>query len=468
MSREPKAGSSEEKESSEPPAESSRPNSVFCPRPPASISTRTNTGKVIYVGKANRLNQRVRSYFHTGGEKDAKTQALVRRITDFDYIVTDSDTDALVLENQLIKEYRPLYNVRLKDDKQYPYIRVSLKEPYPRVSVVRRIAQDGARYFGPFTDVGAMRETLKFAAGAFQVRTCHLDLPGQTVERACLDWQIGRCSAPCVDYDTQEGYRDKVNRMVRFLSGAAGEVVEELRAEMEGLAAKLRFEEAAGLRNLIAKLDRTTSRSRPVSGIAGDCDLIGLAREGMDASGVVLRVRGGHILTTHHFLLADKLDRGLDAFMAQLLREYYPRAGDIPAEILLSHPVEDPDSWQDWLTGIRGGRVTLKHPRRGAKKEAVDLAHTNAAFKLREVNLPPGHGPAAQGDPGRHPAAGGPRPAFGARDHRVFRHLQLPGQGNRGLAGFFQGRHAPQEPVPPLPDQDRRGRGRFRQHEARF
>jgi excinuclease ABC subunit C len=357
------------------------------PDAPGVYLHKNSQGKVIYVGKANRLNQRVRSYFHSGSEKDTKTHALVRRITDFDYIVTDTATDALVLENQLIKEYRPLYNVRLKDDKQYPYIRISLNEPYPRISVVRRITRDGARYFGPFTDVGAMRETLKFAAGAFQVRTCHLDLPGQTVERACLDWQIGRCSAPCVGYDTEEGYRAKVRKMVRFLSGAGKEVLEELRTEMEECSTNLHFEQAARLRDLIAKLDRTTSRSRPVAGIRGDCDLIGVAREGEDASGVVMRVRGGHILTTHHFLMSDKLDQGLDAFMAQLLREYYPRAGDIPGEILLSHSVDHPDSWQEWLAGLRSAKVTLKHPQRGVKTEAVELAHTNAAFKLREVNL---------------------------------------------------------------------------------
>jgi excinuclease ABC subunit C len=357
------------------------------PDAPGVYLHKNSQGKVIYVGKASHLNQRVRSYFHTGGDKDSKTHALVRKIRDFDYIVTDTATDALVLENQLIKEYRPLYNIRLKDDKQYPYIRISLNEPYPRVSVVRRISRDGARYFGPFTVVGAMRETLKFAAGAFQVRTCHLDLPGQTVERACLDWQIGRCSAPCVDFDTQEGYRAKVMKMVRFLSGAGKEVLKELRAEMEENSTQLRFEKAAHLRDLIVRLDRTTSRSRPVAGIRKDCDLIGIARDGQDASGVVLRVRGGHILTTHHFLMADKLDRGLDAFMAQLLREYYPRAGDIPAEVLLSHPVDQPDSWQEWLSGLREGKVVFKHPLRGVKKEAVELARTNAAFKLREVNL---------------------------------------------------------------------------------
>ena len=153
-------------------------------------------GKVLYVGKASRLSHRVRSYFQSSRDKDPKTEALVKRVHDIDYIVTDTPTDALVLENQLIKEYRPRYNIRLKDDKQYPYLRLTLGERYPRVEVVRRLERDGARYFGPFTDVRAMRETLKFAAGVFQVRTCHLALPEQTVERPCLDYQIGRCSAP--------------------------------------------------------------------------------------------------------------------------------------------------------------------------------------------------------------------------------------------------------------------------------
>ncbi len=343
-------------------------------------------GKVIYVGKASHLNQRVRSYFQSG-PKDEKTDQLVRRIEDFDYIVTDSPADALVLENQLIKEYRPYYNVRLKDDKQYPYIRITLQEAYPRVEVVRRLTDDGARHFGPFTDVGAMRESLHFACGAFRVRTCHLDLPGQTVDRACLDWQIGRCSAPCVDYDTLEGYGERVRRMVRFLEGAESEVIDELRAEMETLSNDRSYEDAAAVRDLIAKLDKTVARSRPVTGITGDCDLCGLAREGEDASGVVLRVRGGRILTSHHFLLGDRLDRGLDAFMAQLLREYYPRAGDLPPEVLLSNRVDDPEIWSAWLTRLRGCKVTVKHPKRGIRREAVELARTNAAFKLREVAL---------------------------------------------------------------------------------
>jgi excinuclease ABC subunit C len=357
------------------------------PAAPGVYLHKNRQGRVIYVGKAARLNQRVRSYFQAGADHDAKTDTLVRQIGDFDFIVTETAADALILEDQLIKEYRPKYNVRLKDDKAYPYLRVSLHEPFPRIEVVRRLERDGARYFGPFTDVHAMRETLKFAAGAFQVRTCHLDLPEQTVDRPCLDWQIGRCGAPCVAYEDQAAYRAKVQRLVRFLAGSEDEVLAELRGQMAGLAEARRYEEAAKLRDLIARLDRTVSHSRPVSGVSGDCDLVGLARDGEDASGVVMRVRGGRILTTHHFLLTDRLDRGLGDIMAQLLREYYPRAGDLPAEILLSHAVEDTDDWNLWLRRLRGGACALKVPARGARREAVELARTNAAFKLRQADV---------------------------------------------------------------------------------
>lgn len=360
---------------------------ALLPEAPGVYLHKNKQGKVIYVGKAKRLTHRVRSYFHLSGDKDAKTKNLVKQIRDFDYIVTDTDADALVLENQLIKEYRPIYNIRLKDDKAYPYLRISLNEPFPRISVVRRIDEDGARYFGPFTNVQAMRHTLNFSAGAFQVRTCHLDLPEQTVPRACLDYQIGRCSAPCVGYDSLEDYGKKVHRLVRFLDGADSEIIQELQEEMLDHSKDLRFEKAGKVRDLIQQLEKTTNNSRPVSGVQGNCDLCAVAREGGNASGVILRVRGGRILSSLHFQLSDKLESGLDVFMAQLLREYYTRAGDIPKEIYLSHDVEDRPSWQAWLSEQRQASVHLKFPRRGVKKEAVELAHTNASFKLREVLL---------------------------------------------------------------------------------
>ncbi len=356
------------------------------PAAPGVYLHKNGEGKVIYIGKASRLNQRVSSYFTPNPDDlDQKTRILVGKIRDFDYIVTGSSAEALVLENQLIKEYRPQYNIRLKDDKQYPYVRISLQEAFPRVTVVRRIEDDGARYFGPFTDVKAMRDTLAFAAGAFQVRTCHLDLPEQTVSRPCLDWQIGRCSAPCVGYEDEIAYGERPLAMVRFLEGRTRELMKQLDRCMRTAAAERNYEEAGRLRDLGAKLTRTAGSRPPVQGVTGDADLCGVAREGAAASGVILRVRGGHILTSHHFSFTARLDLKPEDIMAQLLREYYHRAGDIPREILLEVPVDDPASWDAWLARRRGGPVHVKVPLRGGKREAVALAGTNATFHLREA-----------------------------------------------------------------------------------
>ncbi|MFO7652963.1 MAG: excinuclease ABC subunit UvrC [Candidatus Krumholzibacteriia bacterium] len=362
------------------------------PAAPGVYLHKDERGRVIYVGKAKRLNQRVRSYFQPGADHEPKTASLVERVADFDYIATETEAEALVLENQLIKEYRPRFNVRLKDDKQYPYLRISLQEPYPRVTVVRRIESDGARYFGPYTDVRSMRDTLRFAAGLFQVRTCALDLPDPTVPRPCLDYQIGRCSAPCTGLDDLEGYGRKVRRLVQFLEGQDRRVMDELRAEMDAFAGDLRFEEAARVRDRLVRLERTVARSLTIGGIGGDADLCGVARDGADATGVVLRVRQGKVLTTHHFQLTDRLERDTEVFVAQLLREYYGRAGDIPGEVLLSHPLSEPENWEVWLQTLRGRRVRVRHPRRGAKRRAVELAAANAAYKLGERTLAGGSG----------------------------------------------------------------------------
>ncbi len=357
------------------------------PAAPGVYLHKDRQGKVLYVGKAKRLNARVRSYFQDSDERDPKTTALVKKIADFDYIATDSETDALVLENQLIKEYRPHYNVRLKDDKQYPYLRISLGEAYPRITVVRKLEPDGARYFGPYTEVRAMRETLKFAAGFFRVRTCSLDLPDAAVDRPCLDYQIGRCTAPCVDLVDQGAYNDQVRQLVAFLEGRDRSVVVELNVQMEQLAADLQFEDAADLRDRVRQLETTTTYGRSVTGLDSDADVCGLVRDGEEACGVVLRVRGGRILTTHHFLMRDRWEEELEAFQAQLLREYYPRAGDIPPLVLLGHSMEDLATWTDWLERLRGGAVKIHVPQRGRKREVVEMAHKNAAFKLGERQL---------------------------------------------------------------------------------
>lgn len=357
------------------------------PASPGVYLHKDRQGRVLYVGKAKRLNARVRSYFQDPEHRDPKTRALVERIDDVDYIATETETDALVLENQLIKEYRPQYNIRLKDDKQYPYLRISLGEDYPRITVVRRIARDQGRYFGPYTNTYAMRETLKFAAGFFQVRTCSFDLPDASVDRPCLDHQIGRCTAPCVDLVDRERYQQQVRHLVAFLEGRDRTVLDSLRAQMERLAEGLRFEEAAALRDRIRRLETTVAESRLLPGVDRDVDVCGVVRDGEEACGVVLRVRGGRILTTHHFLMRDRFEEELAVFQAQLLREYYPRAGDIPPRILLTCVMEDIGTWSAWLERLRQATVKLHVPQRGAQREAVELAQRNAAFKLGERTL---------------------------------------------------------------------------------
>lgn len=358
------------------------------PDAPGVYLHKNRQGRVIYVGKALRLAQRVRSYFQPGADHGPRIALLVRQIADFDLIVTASDVEALVLEAQLIREYRPLYNIRLKDDKSFPWVRVSVQEPFPRVSVVRRLAPDGARYFGPYTDARAMRETLKFAAGAFRIRTCHLDLPEQTVPRPCLDHQIGRCTAPCVGYDGSDTYRRRARQLVLFLEGADRRLLADLRREMAAHAVAQRYEEAASARDRLQKLERTLGATQAVTGLGGALDVCALVRDGGTACGLVLRVRGGKVLTTHRFLLADRLASGPEDFLAQLLREYYDRAGEIPAEVLVSHPLADRAEWEHWLTTRRGGRVALRRPVRGAKRAVMTLALANAAHQLeREARL---------------------------------------------------------------------------------
>ena len=341
-------------------------------------------GKVLYVGKALRLNQRVRSYFQDSSDHPPRIRDLVSRVADVDYIVTTTENEALVLEDQLIKEYRPRYNVRLKDDKRYPYIRITVQEELPRVEVVRRIENDGARYFGPFTAVRDMRETLQHALRAFQVRTCLLDLPKETVPRPCLDYQIGRCSAPCTGLDAPDSYRLKVKALVRFLEGADDGLVEELTAEMGELADAKAYEEATAVRDRLAVLERTIGGLSRIHGLSDDLDACAVVRDGADGCGVILRIRGGKVLTTHHFLLEDRLESEPARFLAQLLREYYTRAGDIPARVLVSHEPGEREQWETWLGDLRGKRVHLNVPQRGPRKDAMDMALANAAWKLNE------------------------------------------------------------------------------------
>src|SRR6476619_3199655 len=273
------------------------------PESPGVYLWRDAQGKVLYVGKAKRLRSRVLSYVASDHRESVKTRALMRQSAALDTIVVPTEAHALILEANLIKEYTPRFNIALRDDKSYPYIKVTVQEPFPRVYVTRRLESDGARYFGPYTDVGAMRRALNVVKRIFTVRSCNYDMPKSMPERACLDYHIGRCKAPCILMQTQEEYCAMIDEVVLFLDGRTDEVVRRVGERMAEAAEKLDFERAAELRDVLHKLETMEEPTVVLQVEGGDRDVIGFARDGSDAVVAILRVRDGKLLAReHHFL----------------------------------------------------------------------------------------------------------------------------------------------------------------------
>ena len=340
-------------------------------------------GDIIYVGKALSLKDRVRSYF-SGTPSSPKVRALVNRIADLDYIVTDSEVEALILESNLIKEHRPWYNVRLRDDKNYPYLKIT-NEPFPRVMVVRRREDDGSRYFGPFTNSQAMRQTVKFLRKHFPIRACRRRLEGNK-ERPCLNFHINRCLAPCTGEVSPEAYGEIVDQVCRFLEGRREGLIKDLTAKMEAAAKDLRFEEAARLRDQINALQYAAQDQQKIVGDLGlDQDIIGVAQGEGIACVQVFFVREGKIVGREQFLMEDESGSAPAEIVAAFLQQYYPRAAHIPKEILIETEVEDSDALSQWLSTKRGSKVYIKVPRRGPKRRLVALVQENARLALEDI-----------------------------------------------------------------------------------
>lgn len=354
------------------------------PASPGVYLMKDRRGQVIYVGKAARLAPRVRSYFGSRDQLDPKTRTLVGRIHDFDYVVTPTEKEALLLESQLVKEYRPRYNVRLKDDKRFPYLRLTVTEPFPRIDVVRQPREDGDEYFGPYTDAGAMRLTLKTLTSIFPVRTCSLDLPGESVPRPCLDYYIHRCGAPCVDYVTEEEYREVVDRVRLFLRGQSDALLDRLDERMEEHAQALRFEAAAQVRDTIAAVRKIVSRQEVLLEPGRDVDVLAVEREGKDGCGIVMRVRGGKLLQTETYFLRSALEDAESVFFARFAAEVFGRSPTVGRVVLLADSLVDAEGWSAVLRERHRHPVELRVPRRGRRARLVELARTNARFKLRE------------------------------------------------------------------------------------
>ncbi|MER3545123.1 MAG: excinuclease ABC subunit C [Chloroflexota bacterium] len=338
-------------------------------------------GDIIYVGKAINLRNRVRSYFQNAAEHSPKTRRLAREVADIEFIVVTSELEALLLELQLIKKHRPRYNVRLKDDKRYPYIKVTVQDPFPKVTVTRRMEQDGARYFGPYTSVWAVHQTLDLARKIFPYLTCDRTITGRD-ERACLYYDLKLCLAPCIGAATQAQYREMIAGLCLFLEGQTEPVVRKLRAEMEAAAEAWNFERAAQVRDQIAAIERVVERQKVISSTETNQDVIAFARADGDTCVQVFFIRAGKLIGRETFVLEGAEDEDAKAIMASFLKQFYDEAATIPPEVLLPEEVEEFEVIQKWLASKRRGKVTLRVPRQGQGRELVEMAAENAADTL--------------------------------------------------------------------------------------
>jgi excinuclease ABC subunit C len=352
------------------------------PEAPGVYLWKDAAGRVVYVGKAKRLRSRVRSYFTADAAHSPKLRTLRRAIADVDTIVVRSESEALLLENNLIKEYTPRFNIQLRDDKSYPSIAVTLGEPFPRVLVVRREHIPGARQFGPYTDVGTLRRTLRVIRRIFTVRSCHYALPDDAPERACLDYHIGRCLAPCVGRQTADAYRAMIDDVVAFLDGRTVEVRGRLRERMEAASAALDFERAAELRNAIRWLEQLEQPAAVERVGGGDADAFGLARDGDDAAVTVLRVRDGKLVAHDTRFLHNLAEEPDDRVLAAHLVQWYRLLPGRARQVLLPFPPADHDGIAELFSDVRW--VT---PQRGTLRRLVDLADQNARHALEGFRI---------------------------------------------------------------------------------
>ena len=352
------------------------------PESPGVYLWRDEDGTVLYVGKAKRLRSRVRNYVGSDHLESVKTRALMRSAASLETIVVPSEAHALILEANLIKEYKPKYNIALRDDKSYPYIKVTVAEPFPRVWVTRHLVDDGSRYFGPYTDVGMMRRALNVVKRIFTVRSCNYDMPKQMPERPCLDYFIKRCKAPCILAQTQGEYRAMIDEVLVFLEGRTNEVKRRVRQRMELAAESLDFERAAELRDALNHLEQMEDPAVVMTIEGGDRDVVGYARDGDDAAIALMRIRGGKLLAREHQFLAN-LEEELDpaVLQAYLVGSYLPLE-DRSAELLV--PFE-PNERELVETSLE--RTKVHTPQRGPRRELVDLATQNARHLLEEMRL---------------------------------------------------------------------------------
>ncbi len=355
------------------------------PSKPGCYLMKDSSGKVIYVGKAINLRNRVRSYFHASAQNTQKTNQLVRKIADIEWIVVGSELEALILEMNLIKKHRPHYNVRLKDDKRYPYIKVHTADPFPTVTITRQMVKDGSRYFGPYTSVWAVHQTLDVLRRIFPYLTCDREITGED-ERACLYYDIKLCAAPCIGAISQERYRQMIDDLCKFLEGRTDPILSRMRLEMEQAAENLQFERAGVLRDQIRAMENVVERQKVISSEYIDSDVLALARSDGDACVQVFFIRGGKLIGRDYFLLEGASDSSDADVMAEFLKQFYDQATLVPPQVLLPHEVEEANIIRQWLSQKRDDqKVEILVPRQGQQQELIEMAAENAAETLHSL-----------------------------------------------------------------------------------
>ena len=347
------------------------------PAKPGVYLFKDKEGKVIYVGKAANLNSRVRSYFGAPSNLSTKIQRLVAKIQDFEFVVTNSEQEALILECNMIKKYTPRYNARLKDNKTFPYLKIDINEDWPSVYVTRRVQKDGARYFGPFASAGSVRKTLRLIEKIFPFRSCSKRIEGKD-RRPCLDYYIRRCLGPCIGAVEKQEYHDVINEVILFLQGKQELILRELNAKMKTAARQLQFEKAALLRDQINAIEEVIEGQRIAITLQGEKDVIGLAQNKKQAYVKLFSIRNNKLIGQDHFIMEGIQGDSPSQIMTSFVKQYYASASYIPSLILLQHSVDEPAVLSEWLGRQRGGKVELQVPKRGAKKKLVDTATENA------------------------------------------------------------------------------------------
>jgi excinuclease ABC subunit C len=340
-------------------------------------------GRVIYVGKAINLKNRVRSYFQSSRTHSAKVRVMVDHIVELETIITSSELEALILESNLIKKYRPKYNIRLRDDKHYPYLRIDVQDLFPRVTIARQIKKDGARYFGPYTSAGAVYETLRMLKKLFPLRTCKRKI-GEDKGRPCLNYHIKRCLAPCDDKVDRVTYHQMIKEICLFLEGRQDDLIKKLRQRMVEASENLAFEQAAKLRDQLQAVEKVIEKQNINIPDANDQDAIGMGRSHVGTCMQVFFVRSGKLIGREHFLLEGEDGAEDQEVLTGFIKQYYARAAFIPKEILLPIEIEDHALISQWLTEQRGTKVSLQVPKRGTKRELINMAMENAREVLEQ------------------------------------------------------------------------------------